>query len=438
MIRSAGALLLLCGLLAGMTAAGEIRQPDPHRAPLFSAAQMGFLGIACVALGAASLGRPARFEHRKPELALLVVAILIVFLVLEDREVTLFVLAIGIPACLWLVYKREALRARRAELLLLAFVSLACFLTLEVVVRLVFFGPRALQPRYGNSITPLGTAGLVRASDLPGIPYELKPDLDTYHGLARITTNSDGLHDREYTRVKPEGTYRVAVLGDSLSQPMGVAIEDAYHSLLEDRCNAAMQAGRCEFINFAVGGYSLADYLAVLRQRALAYDPDHVLVGIYLGNDLLIADRGTFQPKRTHFNSYVRLWAFRALTIPLQERRIANHQNRQYDLGRIEAIFAEFASIGEQRQLPFTLAVLRRIAGRHAAEFDIVVRAAERHGFHLIDTAPAFEGVDFEDTLVHRFNPHPNAAAHARFAAAIAEAWEFHPNEIQRKDGRDR
>jgi hypothetical protein len=88
------------------------------------------------------------------------------------------------------------------------------------------------------------------------------------------------MRDREYALQKAPGTYRVAVLGSSFTLPVGVEIEDAYHSLLEERCSRERAPERCEFLNFAVGMYGPSQFLAMLRQRALAFAPDLVLVSV--------------------------------------------------------------------------------------------------------------------------------------------------------------
>ena len=96
--------------------------------------------------------------------------------------------------------------------------------------------------------------------------------------LAPFRTNSSGLRDTEYAFTKPDNTLRVVVVGSSFALPAGVAIEDAFHSLLEEQFSRDLAPLRCEFINFAVGMHHAEQVLAMLELRALDYEPDLVLV----------------------------------------------------------------------------------------------------------------------------------------------------------------
>lgn len=91
--------------------------------------------------------------------------------------------------------------------------------------------------------------------------------------------NSVGIRDREYTLEKPEGVFRIVVLGDSVAYGSGVAAEESFPEQLE-----GMFSGGVEVLNFALPGYSSFDEYVALRDQALAYDPDLVLVA-YVLND---------------------------------------------------------------------------------------------------------------------------------------------------------
>jgi lysophospholipase L1-like esterase len=96
------------------------------------------------------------------------------------------------------------------------------------------------------------------------------------------TFNSRGFNDRERAAgPPPAGTFRVVALGDSFVVGV-VPRRDNYLSRLE----AALSArGPAEVINLGVAGTEPRDYLALLVDEAMAYAPDAVLVGFYVGND---------------------------------------------------------------------------------------------------------------------------------------------------------
>lgn len=109
--------------------------------------------------------------------------------------------------------------------------------------------------------------------------------MDDYFKMKPIKTNSRGLRDKEYPLEKPPGTYRVAVIGDSFTFGDGVNAEEVYHSILEERLNRLSDSLRFEFINFGLAGYDLLNYLGVVEHKAMAYDPDLILIGFCGNND---------------------------------------------------------------------------------------------------------------------------------------------------------
>ncbi|MDE5072127.1 MAG: SGNH/GDSL hydrolase family protein, partial [Trichodesmium sp. St5_bin8] len=54
-------------------------------------------------------------------------------------------------------------------------------------------------------------------------------------GEAYIEINSDGLRDHEYSKIKPENTLRIAILGDSFAEAVQVPIEKTFWSIIEQK-----------------------------------------------------------------------------------------------------------------------------------------------------------------------------------------------------------
>ena len=108
-------------------------------------------------------------------------------------------------------------------------------------------------------------------------------------GESYIEINSNGLRDRNYTKVKPENTFRIAVLGDSFTFAAQVPHEQIYTSILESNLATckAFKGKNIEVINFAVDGYGTAQELLTLRQQVWDYQPDLVLLAFYIGNDVI-------------------------------------------------------------------------------------------------------------------------------------------------------
>ena len=125
----------------------------------------------------------------------------------------------------------------------------------------------------------------------PQLGWTLRPGVTawfTKEGRALVHVNAAGRRDRDTPLDKPEDVYRIAVLGDSYSEAMQVAREEAYWALLPERLAACgFQPGkRVEVLNFGVSGYGTAQEYVMLESNAIRYRPDLVLLQFTNGNDV--------------------------------------------------------------------------------------------------------------------------------------------------------
>jgi hypothetical protein len=111
----------------------------------------------------------------------------------------------------------------------------------------------------------------------------------TVEGRQFVTTNAEGYRDRERSVRKPEGVYRIAVLGNSWTEAMQVPLDKTYPSLLEQllpKEDLPHGARKLEVLNFAVSGYSTGQQLLQLRSRVWKHEPDLVLLALYTARDV--------------------------------------------------------------------------------------------------------------------------------------------------------
>ena len=141
----------------------------------------------------------------------------------------------------------------------------------EIALRIAGYGiPIASQP-----------PSVLRISEDPAIGYELTPGASGVLWGVEATVNSHGFRDREYEVPKPPGTYRILVLGDSVTFGHRMPLETTYTKRLE-----SMVADRnIEVLNFGVGGYDTLREAATLERHGARFEPDLVLVG-YCFNDI--------------------------------------------------------------------------------------------------------------------------------------------------------
>src|ERR1700737_4992723 len=124
----------------------------------------------------------------------------------------------------------------------------------------------------------------------PELGWALRPNAKGWivsEGEAYVRINSAGMRDKERSIPKPPNTFRIAFLGDSMTEARQVPLEDNYCARLEhDLETSVMKGGVVEVVNFGVPGYGTAQELLMLRNKVRKYKPDLVLLEFYFGNDL--------------------------------------------------------------------------------------------------------------------------------------------------------
>jgi len=121
---------------------------------------------------------------------------------------------------------------------------------------------------------------------------------------ATVITNSHGQHDYEHTYDKPEGVFRVLLLGDSYVEGLHVARDELFFSLLSERLNSQLAPGsmRFEFIAMARSGWGTAQQLRALEVDGFKYEPDMVILCFLPANDFFNNSRALMgDPYRPYY-----------------------------------------------------------------------------------------------------------------------------------------
>jgi len=120
------------------------------------------------------------------------------------------------------------------------------------------------------------------------LEFELKPFAVTYYKGASFQTNRWGMRDRAYELEKPEGAYRVALVGASRAMGAGVSDRQTFERQLEKLLNRPGERSahrEVEILNFAVADYDPLRRLIVVEEKIHAFKPDAVFL-IAHENDL--------------------------------------------------------------------------------------------------------------------------------------------------------
>jgi hypothetical protein len=156
----------------------------------------------------------------------------------------------------------------------------------ELALRLFWTLPRqgAGRPRYQIS-QRYGWQGRPNAEG----PVE-KEEFQSY-----VKLNSQGFYDEEFTVEKPQGVFRVLLLGDSFLEATHLPLEETAAKVLQELLNRAVavsptaqEAGieRVEVINRGTAAWGIGQELLYFRYEGYRYDADVVALVTYLGNDV--------------------------------------------------------------------------------------------------------------------------------------------------------
>jgi len=127
---------------------------------------------------------------------------------------------------------------------------------------------------------------------------KLSANYDGWFAGVPVRTNALGFRDdREYDLAKRSNTFRIIVLGDSVTFGHGSVYEHTYPLLLEQRLKAWRPTVGWQVWNLGVPGYNTSQELAYLLEAGPIFHPDLVVVGFY-GNDVT-DNRELTAPTRT-------------------------------------------------------------------------------------------------------------------------------------------
>jgi lysophospholipase L1-like esterase len=228
-------------------------------------------------------------------------------------------------------------------------VSLASILTLllfmEIGLRTLHAIQRATQP----DLPPLHIV-----VDSP-ILYDLNP--------AHPEINSQGVRGDEVPIPKPEGTFRILVLGDSIAYGKNVSKNEAFPHRLGELLRE--QLGAADVVNAGVSGYTAYNELQYYLTKGRKFQPDIVMVAFCM-NDVV--------DPRLHWRGYTK----RAI-VAIPDEAIPN---REYGLSyvlpalqKVEAEKAAYESWGEYSEVLGFLGTHLRKLFHHSAGSDTNARA---------------------------------------------------------------
>jgi len=274
-----------------------------------------------------------------------------------------------------------------------------------------------------------------------------------------VHINPRGFRTEEFALPKPADTYRILNLGDSVVFGWEVRQEDTYGKQLERTLNASNDGRRHEVINAGVPGWPLEAERNFLLDRGLDYEPDTVVLGVAVVNDVYGRGPGVKEPQTSSqalFNwlrDHTYAWPFlttqarflmaryrgpEAIPVLNPPRNAAAYYPLDENSpiwDEVWGVIAEMHAVCEQQGIQFIIVVFPTAFQVNSAAHPntpqrVLAQRAETAGIPFVDLLPVYQqvcdeaGADacegYENALFADVWMHPNAVGHRLAAEQIA------------------
>jgi lysophospholipase L1-like esterase len=262
-----------------------------------------------------------------------------------------------------------------------------------------------------------------------------------YQRSDAVSWNSWGFRERNFDLAKPEGVYRIAVIGDSLTYGQGIGTQERFTDLLEQRLNN--KSGEYEVLNFGRSGAETVDHVNILRFPVLYAEPDFILLQ-WFTNDVEGHDKSarprpiTIVPYELRRQSALFFLLHRQLSSIQKDLGFVKAYD-EYMLARFEdhdsasslsaeESLQEFINVARELNVPMGIVIFGD-SYYHGSSLDFLVdRVNERceiEAITCVDTRDIFGPYEgSHDLWVNRLDPHPSPLANRLVADLLLEAFE--------------
>ncbi len=273
---------------------------------------------------------------------------------------------------------------------------------------------------------------IVRVDDLREVV--LLPDDVEVKGGVSWRTNAQGMRDRSYLPAKPAGTFRIALVGDSIGAGWGVDVEERFESILEETWNARSQSANgptVEILNCAVPGHAPGQRWDHFSRIGWPMRPDLVIcestaadVGWDERRLRFLLARGLAWDSPIYQQALVSS-GVKPLGSPDDYKRTL--RPRHWEI--LGGVYATMARDCQERGVPIIWVLIPRV-GRpgDAAEKRALLQTARAAGFScVVDATGAYDGFEAARLAVSPLDFHPNALGHALLARRLDDALRARP-----------
>jgi hypothetical protein len=258
----------------------------------------------------------------------------------------------------------------------------------------------------------------------------LLPNISIEWNGKKFSTNSFGMRDKAYTKLKPANTWRIALLGGSYEMGSGVADDEVFEAVTENKLNAETKGKKWEILNFGCGGYHIIQQAKLMEEKVMQYQPDEIILVShsrdkerFLGfmAELIrsAVDVEYDFLKKIKEKSGVKQY----MSQEQIEKRLMPYTDEIFDW-----CYKRIAKKANENGVKITWLFLPATNDfKFAADRDQLKKLAESFHFKIIDLSSAWSdaGITEKNRLeiaISADDPHPNARGHRIIANALAKA----------------
>lgn len=305
-----------------------------------------------------------------------------------------------------------------------------------IIILLVFVEiiARLTYPLYANYNTEMWryAKDLKMPSSNPLVSHVHRPNTEADLYGAHVRINSEGWRDYEYDTKKGEDTYRILVLGDSITFGWGVELNNTFSKIVEKRFNQEQPSDdyrSYEVINTGVGNYNTVMELQSLKEKGMKYDPDLIILGYYINDAEMTHQASSLQfLKRSYFYAFIWDKYQNMKTRYIEGTDYQTFYSNLYQEGfegkiQAENSLRELIAITKENNITLLIIIFPEFHNFVDYEFNkttqFVTDIGEEYDVQVLDLLPYYKDHAPESIWVSYEDAHPNALGNYIAADAI-------------------